>query len=178
MKPFKIFFLVTVFAAVFLISQSTFAAETSNNKSDADITKEVQQQIHNNLFYTVFDWVTVKTNDGAVTLDGYVHLPWDKSFFENIAQKVDGVKSVKDNLQKVSGSDKIRYKAARTIYTSPDFQQYSFLKDPPIHIIVIGNQVVLEGNVSSETQRSWADLLVQWHTDAFKVENNLNVEKG
>ena len=178
MKTFKKYFPILLFAVFFITSISIIAEENPVEQSDQAITKEVQQKIHGNLFYTVYDWVTVKTHNGVVTLDGYVHQPWDQTFFVEIVKKIDGVKSVKDYLQKVNGSDELLYQIARTIYNSPEFEKYAYFKDPPIHIIVIGNKVILKGNVSTNTLKSWADLQVRWHTSVSDIQNDLTVEKG
>ena len=177
MKSLKIY--VLAFAMMsFLFLPSLIAQENQTNKSDEEITKEVQQKIKDNLFYTVFDWVTVKTDNGVVTLDGYAHLPWAKKYFERFAEETEGVKSVNDNIIKVSGPDNIKYRAARAIYGNPLFYNYRFMKDPPVHIIVISNKVILEGTVPSELEKGWASTLVEWNTDAGKIENNLAVEKS
>lgn len=179
MKTLKIKMIITCAVAIILtLSFPLKAGEKSLNETDSLITQRVEKKIKSNLFYTVFDWVTVKTENGAVTLKGYVHEPWDKTFFEKIAKKVEGVKSVTDKIEKVNGPDELRYKAVMAIYGSPDFERYSFMKDPPVHIIVISNRIILEGSVSSEVEKSHADMLVQWHTNAFKVRNNLSVERS
>ena len=177
MKSISIYFLTPVLACVLILFPFSLQAKESR-LSDKSITKEVQQKIRDNLFYTVFDWVAVSTHDGNVTLHGYVHLPWDKAFFEKISKGVEGVKSVTDKIKKVYGRDELRDKAAEVIYGSPDFQKYAFMKDPPVHIIVISNRVILEGSVTSQVERSWADLLIQWRTNAFKVKNDLSIENS
>jgi hypothetical protein len=83
-----------------------------------------------------------------------------------------------DKIQNVNGPDNLRHAAVRAIYGSSDFEKYFFEKDPPVHIIVINNRVILEGTVTSRVEKSWADLLIQWHTDAFTVKNDLSVEKS
>jgi BON domain len=177
MKSLKIY--VLAFAMMsFVFLTSLIAQENQTNKSDEEITKEVQQKIKDNLFYTVFDWVTVKTDNGVVTLDGYAHLPWAKKYFESFAKETEGVKSVNDNIVKVSGSDDIMYRAARAVYGSSIFYNYRFMKDPPVHIIVISNKIILEGKVSSELEKGWASTLVEWNTDVGKIENNLTVERS
>ncbi|MFZ0453620.1 MAG: BON domain-containing protein [Ignavibacteriaceae bacterium] len=177
MKSLSIYFLTPLLAVILILFPFSLQAKESR-MSDSAIAKEVQQKIRDNLFYTVFDWVTVSTHDGNVTLHGYVHLPWDKAFFEKISKGVEGVKSVADKIKKVYGPDDLRYRAAEAIYGSPDFQKYAFMKDPPVHIIVISNRVILEGAVASKVERSWADLLVQWRTSAFKVKNDLSIENS
>ncbi len=179
MKLLKIEFLLPLAAVIFLMTNISLQAnEITGFKPDSAISKEVRQKIRNNLFYSVFDWVTVSAHDGNVTLRGYVHLPWDKAFFEKITKGVDGVRSVSDKLKKTNGPDELRYKAAEAIYGSPDFEKYAFMKDPPVHIIVISNRIILEGTVASKVEKSWADLLIQWRTSAFKVKNDLSVEKS
>jgi hypothetical protein len=179
MKRHSIYFTALFLSIIFLLIPITLQARQNlENQTDSSITNEVQNKIRSNLFYTVFDWVTVKTRDGAVTLNGYAHLPWDKAFFEKIAKEAEGVKSVTDKIKKVSGPDDLRYKAAEAIYSSPDFEKDAFMKDPPVHIIVISNRIILEGSVISPMEKSWADMLIHWHTDAFKVKNNLLIEKS
>jgi hypothetical protein len=178
MESFRLNFITLFVAVSLLLPVPLIAHQNSNYQTDSIITKEVRHKIRSNLFYTVFDWVTVKTQDGAVTLNGYVHLPWDKAFFNKIAKGVEGVKSVTDNIVKTSGPDELRYKAAEAIYGNPDFEKYAFMKDPPVHIIVISDRIILEGSVITPMEKSWAGLLIQWHTDAFKVKNNLSIEKS
>ena len=180
MKPFKIGVSASLIAAVFLSLTflSSAFAKASLYSTDEKITEEVQKKIKSNINYTVFDWVTVETNNGVVTLDGYVYLPWSKKLFENLAGEVEGVKSVNDNIEKVNGPDDLRYRAARAVYNNWMFERYRYLKDPPVHIIVISNTIILKGGVVSEVEKDWASALIEWNTDAFKVENNLSVEKS
>jgi hypothetical protein len=177
MKSISKYLLNFILTALFVLLPVSLRA-TENNLPDAVITKEVQRKIRDNLFYTVFDWVTVSTNSGNVTLNGYVHLPWDKAFFEKISKETKGVRSVTDNIKKTTGPDELRYNAAEAIYGSQDFEKYAFMKNPPVHIIVNSNRIILEGEVTSNVEKNWADLLIQWHTDAFKVKNELTVEKS
>ena len=179
MKPFKVYIissLTTLF--ILLLSVPIQAQENVAEIPDSTITREVQKNIRYNLFYTVFDWVTVSTHNGAVTLKGYADQPWDKKFFVKIAKKVEGVKSVTDKIEKVNGLDELRYKAARILYTSWEFGKYAVMRDPPVHIIVKNNSVILEGNVYSKVEKKWAENLIEWHTNAFEVHNNLSVEKS
>ncbi|HVO76236.1 MAG TPA: BON domain-containing protein [Ignavibacteriaceae bacterium] len=167
-------------AAAFSLFIFAFSANAKDllQRTDEEITKEVEQKIKGNLYYDVFDWITVETNNGAVTLKGYVNDPWDKGFFEKIAGKVEGVKSVTDEIEKVNGPDELRYNAARAIYGNSLFWKYGFMKDPPIHIIVNNNNVILKGEVSSQVEKGWASMLIERDTNAFKVQNSLTVNKS
>lgn len=143
---------------------------------DKNLVDEVSNKIHSNLFYGVYDWVTVSANNGVVTLKGWVHLPWLKSQFQTEAEKVTGVKAVDNKIENTFGPGEIGVRAARLIYNDPMFEGMQYFSDPPIHIIVNNGSVILEGTVNSEAQSSWAENLVRFKTDAFSVENNLRVK--
>lgn len=143
---------------------------------DKNLAAEVGNKIHSNLFYGVYDWVTVNANNGVITLDGWVHLPWLKSQFQTEAEKVIGVKSVDNKIQNTFGPGEIGVRAARLIYNDPMFEGMQYFSDPPIHIIVNNGTVILEGTVNSEAQSGWAENLVRFRTDAFSVQNNLKVK--
>ncbi len=59
---------------------------------DSNLTQQILGKIHNNVFYGIFDWFTVKSNNGVVTLDGWVHLPWLKNQYQTEIEKVLGSK--------------------------------------------------------------------------------------
>lgn len=143
---------------------------------DNEVENEVNKKIHSNLFYGVYDWVTVSANNGIVTLKGWVHLPWLKSQFQTEAEKVVGVKSVDNKIENTFGPGEIGVRAARLIYNDPMFEGMQYFSDPPIHIIVNNGSVILEGTVNSEVQSSWAANLVRFRTDAFSVQNDLKVK--
>ena len=142
---------------------------------DTKLAQTVQNQINRYIFYTVFDWVTTEAHNGVVTLKGRVRLPWTAQQIQNQAEKVENVQKVDNQIQSVMGSDEIRYQAARIIYTDPTFEVYAFNQNPPIHIIMDGPNVILEGTVRHEFDKSWAERLVEFHTEAFHVINHLNV---
>ena len=84
---------------------------------------------------------------------------------------------IDNNLKNTFGPGEFGIRVARLIYNNPMFYGLQYEKNPPIHIIVNNGNVILEGNVKTETQRSVAENLVRYRTDAFSVENNLKVEK-
>lgn len=146
--------------------------------SDAQITKNVLDKITKNMFYTVFDWINVETNNGVVTLKGWIDMPWNKSIFQKEAEKIPGVTKVVNDLKKENGSDELRIRAARVIYNNPGFEMYAYEQNPPIHIIVLNGSVILKGDVTSEADSGWAQTLVEFHTDAINVVNDLHVQKS
>ena len=149
----------------------------SPNIPDSVLTKTITDKIESNLFYTVFDWLSVSSNNGNVTIKGWVHLPWLKKQYQTEIEKIPGVKSVKNEMQNTFGPGEIGYRAARLIYNDPMFYGMQYLADPPIHIIVNNGTVILEGHVGSEALSSWAANIVRFRTDAFSVEDNLQIIK-
>ena len=141
--------------------------------TDSALTSIILDKIQSNLFYGVFDWITVSTINGIVTLDGWVHLPWLKSQFQTEVEKIPGVKNVNDEIQNTFGPGELGFRAARLIYNDPMFYGYQYSQNPPIHIIVNNGKVILEGHVNSEVQRIWAANIINYRTDSFSVENNL-----
>lgn len=146
------------------------------NVADMELSKQVRDKIESNLFYGIYDWLSVSSNNGVVTLTGWVHLPWLKKQFQTEAEKVPGVKSINNEIQNTFGPGELGIRAARLIYNDPMFQGMQYSVNPPIHIIVNNDTVILEGTVSSEAQSSWAANLIRYRTDAFSVENNLRVK--
>lgn len=147
------------------------------NKSieDTTLTKEVLNKIHSNIFYGVFDWLTINSDNGIVTLGGWVHLPWLKNQFATEVEKVPGVKSIVNKIQSTFGPGELGYRAARLIYNDPMFWGLQYSSDPPIHIIVNNGSIFLFGNVYSAVEKSWAENVIRFQTDAISVENDLKV---
>jgi osmotically-inducible protein OsmY len=145
--------------------------------SDSVLTSSIMDKIQSNLFYTIFDWLSVSSNDGSVTLNGWVHLPWLKNQIQTEIEKIPGVKSVENKMKNTFGPGEIGYRSARLIYNDPMFYGMQYLANPPIHIIVNNGRVILEGNVGSQALSDWAASIVRFKTDAFSVENNLQIRK-
>ena len=143
---------------------------------DSTLTKEILQKIHSNIFYGVFDWLTVSADNGIVTLGGWVHLPWLKHQFESEVEKVPGVMSVVNKVQNTFGPGELGYRAARLIYNDPMFWGQQYSSNPPIHIIVNNGSVFLFGTVNASVEKSWAENVIRFQTDAISVENDLKVE--
>ncbi len=78
-------------AVITLISLLTVILGACGGKSDADIQKEVQSRVNT-------PGVTSTVKDGVVTLSGTVQTQ-DQSKAAEAAAKVEGVKSVTNNLQ-------------------------------------------------------------------------------
>jgi len=146
---------------------------------DAELKKNIVKRINDNVFYSIFDQVTLDVSNGSVTLGGWVNEPWHKGQFEHQVQRVPGVVQITNNIKIESPSiydDDIRNTAAQLIYNDPSFELYSGAAGDPIHIVVNNGEVTLEGEVAYASQRNWAENTITANTDAFKVTNNLRVE--
>jgi osmotically-inducible protein OsmY len=147
--------------------------------TDAQITRHITERIQHFVFYNIFDWVEPKVENGTATLTGWVVEPWHKKQYLRLATGVRGVTKIKDAIKVLPASDyddQIRREAAREIYNDPLLQGYAYDITKPIHIIVDNARVTLEGWVGSESEKAWATSLVEFHTDAVDVINDLVVK--
>lgn len=56
------------------------------------------------------------------------------------------------------------------------FWGLQYFSNPPIHIIVNNGAVLLFGKVDSDSEKNLAETIVNFHTDATSVENDLQVK--
>ncbi len=145
------------------------------NIPSKEIVKNVLDRIRNNAFYGVFDWVDASDSNGIVYLTGWVHVPWYKEWYQKEAEKVAGVKEIKNEIQNTFGPGLIGYKAERLIYNDPSYEGMQYMANPPIHIIVNNDSIILEGKVRSDSESGWIETLLRFNTDAFNVNNYLAV---
>ena len=128
----------------------------------------------------VFDWYTVNSQNGAVTVSGYAHNPMAKDSALALVASTTGVKDMVDKIEVLPVSlfdDQIRIAAARRIYGGSSFIGAI---DPihPIRIIVENGHVILEGVVNSELDRTVAGMKVNGLSGVFSVENKLEVKRS
>ena len=94
-----------------------------------------------------------------MVLTGKVTMPFKKSDIEQRVAKIDGVRSVRNDITVLRVSpfdDELRYRISRAIYSNPSFWNYASMANPPIHIIVEGGHVTLAGVVNSNVERMLA----------------------
>jgi hyperosmotically inducible protein len=148
--------------------------------SDQQIAQDVKNSIRRHTFYTVFDWITLQVSGGVAILGGWVHQPWMKDIFAKQAERTIGVKEVKNEIVALPLSfydDEVRYRVASLIYNDPTFEDHMYDQDPPIHIIVNGGKVTLEGIVDNDNEKSIAESIVYIRADIGQVENLLVIQK-
>lgn len=153
--------------------------EVPEPESTEDFTKDLVNKVLNYPHYTVFDDVTFMLEDeGAVTLGGYVTMPFKKTELEERVGKVRGVRELKSEIRvlPVSPSDeRLRQILFERIYGSEMFLGYAQRKNPPIHIIVERGNVTLTGAVRSNAEKRQAESITRSTFGVLQVTNRLAV---
>jgi hyperosmotically inducible protein len=159
------------------------AADKSNPalpKTDAEITKSVLHQVRIYPYYTLWDDISFRVNNGQVELMGEVTQPVKKSDIEHIIAKLPGVTSVADNIEvlPLSPNDNLlRRQVAAAIYRDPAFTRYAMEPVPAIHIIVENGHVMLTGVVANDFEKNLAGIRASGAGLSLgPVVNNLQVE--
>ena len=150
---------VSVAAACLLLARAAFATNAPAERKDFQVLKDISASVLNYSRFTIFDDVSANVSDGVVTLTGNVTMPYKRDDIEKRVAKIDGVKSVHDNIGVLPVSqfdDELRLRIARGIYGNANFWNYGIMVNPPIHIVVAHGRVTLTGVVTSEVDRMLA----------------------
>ena len=147
-------------------------------RKDFQVAKDIATSVQRYSQFTIFDDVSASVQDGVVTLTGKVTMPYKRTDIEKRLAKVDGVRSVDDQISVLPVSqfdDELRYRIARSIYNHSNFWNYAIMPNPPIHIVVEHGRVTLTGVVQSEVDRMLARSLAT-QFGAFSVTNALKTD--
>jgi hyperosmotically inducible periplasmic protein len=162
---------------------------------------EVRKQIVKLPEYGIFDNIHFAIKGGdTVILRGQASRPILKSSIENVVKKIEGVKTVDNEIEVLPLSpndDRIRAAVYASIYGYAPLQKYTsnragprapsvarraggITNDPPIgyhaiHIIVRNGNVTLTGVVDSATDASLAQMRANSVPGVFSVDNDLQV---
>ena len=182
--------------------EQTTVSPDANQQAVLRIAKEVRKQIVTLPQYGVFDNIHfgIKGAD-TVVLMGQASRPTLKSGAENVVKKIEGVKSVDNQIEVLPNSpndDRIRAAVYAAIYRYPALQKYTsnrgrprggpsvaraaggITNDPPlgyhaIHIIVKNGNVTLTGVVDSDMDLAIAEMRANGVSGVFSVDNDLQV---
>ncbi len=150
--------------------------------SDAEIARKLVHEIRMYPRYTIFDDIQVKVTNGKVDLLGAVSQPFKKDDMGRIAQRVEGVTGVSNELKVLPLSNfdnRLRLQVAQAIYRDPVLSRYGWGALPSIHIIVDNGHVTLEGEVNSEMDRNLAAIRANAAGMSFgQVTNNLKISRS
>lgn len=145
------------------------------------LENEVRHELVMLPFYRVFDFLAFRVDGETVVLMGQVTRPTLRSDAENVVKRIEGVLEVKNEIEVLPLSpndDRLRVALYRAIYGQTGLQRYAMRARPPIHIIVKGGHVTLEGAVGNEADRNVAGLQAKTVPGSFSVTNNLRVESS
>ena len=162
-------------------SQSPAAPRQGGANYGNRLAEEVRHQLVLLPFLTVFDNLQYSVNGSEVTLQGWVTNGAVKDDAGRAVKGVEGVTKVNNNIQLLPVSpfdDQIRRAEFRAIYGFPALEKYASGTLLPIHIIVNGGHVTLEGTVLSQADKDLVTARANGVPNVFSVMNNLKVEPG
>jgi hyperosmotically inducible periplasmic protein len=147
--------IAAIVALLVMFATSAFAQD----RRDVRLADDVGRSITGYVRLTIFDDINATVENGMVVLAGKVTMPYKKDDLEKRIAKIDGVRSVRNEIGVLPVSqfdDELRYRVSRAIYGNPSFWNYAAIANPPIHIIVEGGHVTLAGVVNSNVERMLA----------------------
>ena len=148
------------------------------DRKDLQVAKDIATTVQRYSRFTIFDDINAHVKDGVVTLTGKVTMPYKRDDIEKRIAKIDGVRSVSDQIAVLPVSqfdDELRYRIARSIYNNSNFWNYAIMPNPPIHIVVEHGRVTLTGVVQSDVDRMLARSLAT-QFGALSVTNALKTD--
>ncbi len=144
---------------------------------DEDLVEDVSRAVVRYPYYTVFDYLDGRIDNGVVTLMGRVTGERDKprEIFERVA-KIRGVQEVQNQIVLMTPStadDRLRTSIARQVFGSSHFQRFASQPNPPFHIIVERGVVTLVGYVQGEIERRELERIARQTNGVLRVFNQL-----
>lgn len=174
-----------VAALCLLFSFSALSQAAKNNQSsaaDQRMQDRVSREVYHELVMlpqlTIFDNLSYKLDGSTVTLTGDVRNAVLKDEAQQAVKKIEGVEKVNNQIQILPPSpndDRIRHAVARSLFNDERLFKYSMGSVPPIHIIVNGGHVTLEGVVDNQADKNEAGIRANTVPGVFSVQNNLRV---
>ena len=184
-KQLRVLCMSLLFVAPVVVAPGAAAVPSQENqhqRSEEKYRERLAKQVRHELvmlpWYSVFDNLAFRIDRDKVTLLGQVTRPVLKSDAEAVVKRIEGVASVKNDIEVLPLSpmdDQLRRAEFRAIYGEAGMQRYANQPIPAIHIIVKNGNVTLEGVVDNEMDRNIANLRANQVPNVFSVKNNLVV---
>ncbi len=165
-------------AATGMASIPAEADHTASGKSNRELTDSVRHVILMLPYYSVFDRLTYAIENNTVVLTGKVHRALLKSEAENAVRAIEEVAEVVNKIEILPLSrmdDSIRLRTYYAIFSNPGFERYAIQVHSPIRIIVQNGHITLDGIVSTQFDKTLAEMAARNVPMAFSVTNNLTV---
>ncbi|HTW44991.1 MAG TPA: BON domain-containing protein [Acidobacteriaceae bacterium] len=125
-----------------------------------------------------FNAISVRVQDGVVTLGGHAYGPVDADTAVATASNIKGVRDVINDIQLDPVSpmdDRIRRAVYRAVYGFPSLNKYAIDPVQPIRISVQNGNVTLYGVVDSQADKNAAGIRANSVSGVFHVTNDLQV---
>jgi hyperosmotically inducible protein len=164
-----------IVAALTAVSSVALMAQTAENPQ---LQKKVRHELVMLPYFTVFDNMSYRIDNGVVTLIGQVTRPMLKSDAENVVKRIEGVRGVVNTIEVLPLSpfdDRIRMAAYRAIYGYGPLQRYAMGTQKAIRIIVKNGNISLEGVVDNQMDKTMANIRANGIPGVFSVSNDLQV---
>ncbi len=174
-------FLLSISSAMVLARGKAADQNQPGSRGQARLMNEVRHQLILLPWYSVFDNLEYTVEGSKVTLMGQVVLPVTKENAGKAVKSIEGVQSVDNQIQVLPPSpmdDQIRRAEFRAIYSFPSFQHYSNMAVAPIHIVVNGGHVTLDGVVDNQPDKDAANIRANSVPNVFSVTNNLRTQQS
>ncbi len=172
--------LIGSLSIVFASPASTWADRPLSPKARERLEREVRHELVLLPYYGVFDNLAFQVAGYDVVLMGQVTRPTLKSDAERVVKRIEGVERVINRIEVLPLSpndDRIRLAVYWAIYSEQSpLRRYAVQAVPPIHIIVSGGHVTLEGVVANEGEKHHANILARQVSGVFSVTNHLRTE--
>lgn len=182
----KMIVVTLLFAACLTVVAQTTQTQGTAAQSDRGVSQKaidrLYREVRNELVMlpnlSLWDNLAYKVEGRKVTLLGQVRTASLKSEAEKAVKSIEGVEQVDNQIEVLPPSpndDRIRRAVARSIFNTPGLFPYSVQSVPPIHIIVKGGNVTLEGVVNNQGDKNLAEIKTKQVPGVFSVTNHLQV---
>jgi hyperosmotically inducible protein len=159
-------------------AQASAPAETLSPEAIQKLANKVRHELVMLPYYDVYDNLYFRIQGRTITLLGETPNPNTKSSAGNAVKHIEGVDKVINNIEVLPpnpADQRIRRATYQAIYNYGPLFKYSHAPVPPIHIIVKGGRVTLEGIVDSESDKQMAGMRANQVSGTFQITNNLRV---
>ena len=148
-------------------------------EEDADLLEDVGEAVMRYAYYTMFDHLAARVENGVVWLSGRVTPDRDKAgdVFERVA-KVRGVQDVQNDIETLPFSQadaRLRRALTSRVFASQHFERFGSMHNPPFHIIVENSVVTLVGYVQGQIEMIEMQRIIAQTQGVLRVDNQLEV---
>jgi hyperosmotically inducible protein len=162
------------------VPAAMYASTGGDTTLENTLESKVRRQLVALPYYNVFDRLSFRVDNGTVILSGQVTEPVVKDDAERLVKRLEGVKSVRNEIETLplsSFDNQIRLNTYRAIYGYGPLQRYGGGSQASIHIIVKNGNITLAGVVSNDADRTLAYVRANGVPGVFSVTNGLRVAR-